>query len=80
MLEELRVHVKLVEFVVEVRATVPVNPLVGAIVMVDVAVAPALAVTLVGLAVMVKFGGSAVTWNTTLTTTVAVPLVPVTFA
>jgi len=37
-----------------VRATVPVNPLTGATVIVDVADAPALTVRLVGLAVMVK--------------------------
>ncbi len=38
----------------ELRATVPVNPLTGATVMVEVADAPALAVTLVGLSVKVK--------------------------
>ena len=38
---------------VDVRATVPVNPLTGATVIVEVAVAPARADTLVGLAVTV---------------------------
>ena len=39
---------------VEVRATVPVNPLSGATVIVEAAEAPATTVTLVGLAVTVK--------------------------
>ena len=39
---------------VEVKATVPVNPFSGATVIVDVAAAPVLALTLVGLAVTVK--------------------------
>ena len=38
----------------EVRATVPVNPLTGAIVIVEVAEDPALALAPVGLAVMLK--------------------------
>ena len=37
-----------------VRATVPVNPLTGATVMVEVAAVPALTATAVGLAVTVK--------------------------
>jgi hypothetical protein len=57
-----------------VRATVPVKPLTGATVMVDVAAVPAVVVTDVGLAVTVK--------SVTVTVTVAVwirdPLVPVT--
>jgi hypothetical protein len=36
------------------RVTVPVNPLTGATVIVEVAVAPARALTLVGLALMLK--------------------------
>ncbi len=48
---------------VEDRATVPVKPLTGATVIVDVAVAPARAATLVGLAVTVK--------SRTLTVTIA---------
>ncbi len=39
---------------VAVRRTVPVNPLSGAIVIVELAVAPANAATLVGLAVIEK--------------------------
>ena len=38
---------------VEVRATVPVNPLTGATVMVEAAAAPELTLTVVGLAVIV---------------------------
>ena len=48
----------------EVRVTVPVNPLSGATVMVDVPATPALVVTLVGLAVTEK--------SLTVTVTVAV--------
>ena len=58
----------------EVSATVPVNPLTGATVMVEVAATPDVVVTLVGLAVTVK--------SRTVYVTVAVcerePLVPVT--
>ena len=39
----------------EVRATVPVNPLTGATVMVETPEAPALTLTLIGDAVTVKF-------------------------
>ena len=57
-----------------VSATVPVNPFTGATVIVEVAAAPALTATLVGLAVTVK--------SVTVTVKVAewdkVPLVPVT--
>ncbi len=48
----------------DVSATVPVKPLTGATVIVEVAAAPARTVTLVGLAVTVK--------SLTLTVTVAV--------
>ena len=58
----------------DVSATVPVNPLTGATVMVDVAATPTLTLAVVGLAVTVK--------SVTVTVTVAVwvrdPLVPVT--
>ena len=54
MLVGLRVHVNPAGDTVEVRATVPVKALTGATVMVEVAVAPARAVTLVGLAATVK--------------------------
>ena len=76
MLDGVRVHVNPVPGDIEdVRATVPVNPLTGATVIVDVPEAPALTVIEVGLAVMVK--------STTFTVMLAVewdsePLVPVT--
>jgi len=54
MLVGLRVHVKPAGETVEVRATVPVKPFTGATVIVEVAVAPARALTLAGLAVTVK--------------------------
>ena len=60
----------------EVRATVPVNPLRGATVMVDVAAAPAFVVTLVGLAVTLK----SLNAKLTLVELVVVPLVAVTVA
>ncbi len=53
MLEGDRLHVNPAGDTVEARATVPVNPLTGATVIVDVAVAPASALTLAGLAVTV---------------------------
>ena len=70
----LRVHVNPAGETVEVSATVPVKALTGATVIVEVAVAPARALTAVGLAVTVK--------SRMLTVTVAErlsdPLVPVT--
>ena len=54
MLVGLRVHVRPAGETVEVRVTVPVKPLTGATVIVEVAVAPASRGTLVGLAVTVK--------------------------
>ena len=56
ILVEDRLQDRLVELVVTARLTVPVNPLSGAIVTVEVAATPAFAVTLVGLALMVKSG------------------------
>jgi hypothetical protein len=53
MLVGLNVHVKPAGDTVDARATVPVNPFTGATVIVDVAVAPARAPTLVGLAATV---------------------------
>ncbi len=74
MLVGLREQVKPAGDTDEVSATVPVKPFTGATVMVEVAVAPARAETLVGLAVTVK--------SVTVTVTVAEwdrePLVPVT--
>lgn len=49
-----RVHVKPAGETVEARATVPVKPLCGATVIVDVAVPPELAAILVGLALTEK--------------------------
>ena len=56
ILVEDRLQDRLVELVVTARLTVPVNPLSGAIVTVEVAATPAFAVTLVGLALMLKSG------------------------
>jgi len=53
MLVGLRVQVSPAGETTEVKATVPVNPLTGVTVMVDVAVAPASALTVVGLAATV---------------------------
>jgi len=63
MLPGLSAQVRPAGETVEERATVPVNPFTGATVIVEVAVAPARALTLVGLAVTVK--------SRTLTVTVA---------
>jgi len=54
MLDADRVHVKPAGETADVRATVPVKPLTGATVIVEVAVAPAGALTLVGVAVIEK--------------------------
>ncbi len=74
MLVELRVHVRPAGETVVASVTVPVNPLSGATVTVEVAVPTTVAVTFVGLAVTEK--------SRTVTVTVAlwdsVPLVPVT--
>jgi len=74
MLVGVRVHVRPAGETTEVRATVPVNAFTGATVIVEVAAAPARALTLVGAALTVK--------SRMLTVTIAerdsVPLVPVT--
>lgn len=54
ILVEVRVHDRLVEFVVTARVTAPAKPFNGATVIVEVAVTPELTVTLVGLAITVK--------------------------
>jgi len=54
MLVGLKVHVSPAGETDEVSETVPVNPLTGATVMVEVAATPDVVVTLVGLAVTVK--------------------------
>ncbi len=53
MLDGVRVHVRPAGETVDISATVPVKPLTGATVIVDVAAAPASTATLVGLAVTV---------------------------
>lgn len=64
MLVGVRVQVKPAGETEEVSATVPVKPLTGATVMVEVAAVPAVVVTVVGEAVTVK--------SVTVTVTVAV--------
>jgi hypothetical protein len=61
MIVALRLQERLVELVITVRVTVPVKPFSVAMVIVELPVAPALTVTLVGLAEMEK-SGAAVTW------------------
>jgi len=61
MLVGLNVHVSPAGDTVDVSATVPVKPLTGATVIVEVAVAPARALTAVVLAVTVK------SWMVTVT-------------
>ena len=77
MLVGLRVHVRPAGETAEARATVPVKPLIGATVMVDVAVAPERIVTLVGLAAIEK-SCAAVTVTVTDAECDSVLLVPVT--
>jgi hypothetical protein len=78
MLVGLREQVRLVEFVVEARLTVPVKPLRGAMVIVELPSTPKLTVELVGLAVIVKSGDpGAMTATVTVLDCVADPLVPV---
>jgi hypothetical protein len=55
------VQTRLVELVVTARVTVPVKPFNGATVIVEVPLAPAFTVELVGEAETAKFGG-AVMW------------------
>jgi len=74
MLVGLRVQVSPAGETVDVRATVPVNPLTGATVIVDVPTALAFIVIVVGLAVTVK----SVTVYVTVAGWVIDPLVPVT--
>jgi len=54
MLDGVRVQVRPAGETVEVRATVPVKPLIGATVIVEDAAVPATVVTVVGLAVTLK--------------------------
>ena len=79
MLLEERVQARFVEFVVLARATAPVKPFSGATVMEEVAVAPTFAVTLPGLADIVKSGDDGCVTNTViLMVWEREPLVPVT--
>jgi len=72
-----RLHVKLAGETADVRATVPIkNPLTWAAATVDVAVAPTLTVTAVGLADNEKSGGGTV--MVTVAVWVRSPLVPLT--
>jgi hypothetical protein len=63
MLAGVRVQIKPAGETADVRATVPVNPLTGATVIVEVAAVPAVVVTAAGLAATVK--------SVTVTVTVA---------
>jgi len=74
MLVGVRVQVRPAGETADVRATVPVNPLIGATVIVEVATVPAVVVTAVGLAVTEK----SVTATVTVAECEIAPLVPVT--
>ena len=65
MLLDERLHDKYAELVATTRVTVPVKPLSGEIVMVDVPTTPVVTVTLAGFTETVKLGG-AVTLNVTV--------------
>jgi len=56
ILVELNAQTRLVEFVATARVTVPVKPLTAVTVIVEVLVAPAFSLTLVGLAAIAKSG------------------------
>ena len=74
MLVGLRLQVRpVMGDIVLVRSTVPVKPLTGLSVMVEVPVSPAKMLTLAGLALMMK-SGAAVTVNETSTEWDSVPL------
>ncbi len=72
-------HTRFVELVVTARVTVPVNPFKAATAIVEVPVAPALTVELVGDAETVK-SGAGVMWYVTVAECERLPLVPVTVA
>ncbi len=74
MLLGVSVHVSPAGETAEVSATVPVNPLTGATVIVEVAAVPTVVVTAVGLAATVK----SVTLNVTVAVAELAPLVAVT--
>jgi hypothetical protein len=54
MLVWLIVHPRFVEFVVRAKATVPVNPLMDATVIVELPIEPVFSATVAGLAIRVK--------------------------
>jgi len=74
MLLGVRVHVSPAGETADVRATVPVNPLTGATVIVEMAAVPTAVVTAVGLAATVK----SVTLNVTVAVAELAPFVAVT--
>src|SRR5256884_9419000 len=76
MLDGVSVHARPAGDTALVRVTVPVKPLTGATVMVDVTATPTFTLTLVGLAVTVKSGMA--TLNVTAVMWDSAPLVPVT--
>lgn len=78
--DDVGLQLRFVEFVVTVRLTVPVNPLIAPIVMFEVPVNVALTVMLAGFAEIEKSGTGAVMWYVTVALCDNVPLVPVTLA
>ncbi len=76
MLDGVSVHARPAGDTVLVRVTVPVKPLIGATVMVEVAATPTFTLALVGLAVTVKSGMA--TLNVTVVLWDSAPFVPVT--
>jgi len=74
MLLGVRVHVSPAGETADVRATVPVNPLTGATVIVEMAAVPTVVVTAVGLAATVK----SVTLKVTVAVAELAPFVAVT--
>jgi len=77
--EDDNVQTRFVELVVTARVTVLAKPLRGAIVIVEVPVAPELTFAVVGLAVTEK-SAAAVTWKVTVAECERLPLVPATVA
>lgn len=76
MEEEDNVQTRFVELVVTARVTGFVKPFKEAIVIVEVAVAPAFTLTVAGLAVIEK-SAAAVTWKVTVAECERLPLEPV---
>jgi hypothetical protein len=78
ILVEESVQTRLVELIVIERVTVPVNPFRGATVTVEVLLAPALTITLVGFDDTAKSGEEVWTETETIVEWERDPLVPVT--